>query len=149
MKKPLSAVVYVSAVMVALGVFLPFITLPIYGDVTYQRLSSIDAYLVMGFALSAPVVVWLGWIRLSLLSLVGVWGTLLFPLLKRIGNSSGSSDTGAVGEWIKQASAPVRDALLELAIDNIDVLSWGGYVFVGGLVLLTVSSLVLSAMYKK
>ena len=53
-KKNLELAVYTSAILLAIGVFLPITKLPIYGEVSYNKISSFESYLVILFALSGP-----------------------------------------------------------------------------------------------
>lgn len=140
-KKNLEIAVYVSAIMVAVGVFLPLASLPVVGDISYNRVADIESYIVIAFALSAPVLVFLAKHKLAICSAVGVWLTLLFPALKNLGQSEEKSS--AFGNMMKKAASPVQDFAADLFM-NITDFSWGGFVFLIGLLVLTVVSAMLA-----
>lgn len=135
-KFDLSMAVYVSAVMLALGMFLPLTNIPVYGDVSYHRIAKVEAYLVLVFALAAPVMLFLKQTKRLFFAPVGVWIVLLFPAIKSAltprsskGMFSGITDgaSGVMGEFA---------ARLFLNIANFE---WGGLIFIAGLLVFTVA----------
>jgi len=134
-KKKIEFIIYISAILLAVGVFLPLTTLPIYGDVTYNRISEVESYLVILFAVSAPVFLITGKYKLIKLSPVAVWITLLFPAIKELFKSS---DSGFFGKLSDRATSAMSDFATDLFL-NIADFSWGGYIFLLGLLVFTAS----------
>jgi hypothetical protein len=131
---------YIAAVAVAVGVFLPLAKIPVYGLVTYYRIDAISAYIVIGLALFAPALIILAKSRLTFFCSCGIWLTLLFPAIKNIFQSKESG--GILDDLMQKA----RDPLQEFAIDifmNITDFMWGGYLFIVALLVFTISSLLL------
>jgi hypothetical protein len=89
--------------MVAVGVFLPLASLPVVGDISYNRVADVESYIVIAFALSAPVLVFLAKHTLTIGSALGIWITLLFPALKNFGQSEEKSS--AFGDIMKKAAS--------------------------------------------
>lgn len=135
-KKNLELAVYISAILLAIGVFLPITELPIYGEVSYNKISSIESYLVVLFALSGPAFIFLNKIKLLKLSPIGAWLVLLFPAIKSLFKSS---DSSFFGEISGKASSAMQDFAGDLFL-NIFEFSWGGFVFLIGLIVFTISS---------
>ncbi len=129
-KTNLESAIYLSAVALAIGVFLPLTRLPIYGDVSYYRVAQIEALLVVLFAVTAPVLLYLKKKPLLLLPPIAVWLTLLFPAIKSWLTPKGKS--GFFGQLGDSASAAMQDFASDLFL-NIADFKWGGVLFVLGL----------------
>ena len=142
-KNKLNIAIYLSAILLMVGVFLPLANLPIYGDITYNRIAEIESYLVIFFTLSAPVLLFLGKPKLVLLSPISVWAVLLFPALKNIFKAE--EERGFFAELGDKATSVMQDFAADLFL-NITDFSWGGYVFLLGLVVFTFSCCVRSFM---
>jgi len=67
--KNLEIAVYIYTIMVAGGVFLPLASLSVVGDISYNRVADVESYLVIAFALSTPVLVFMGQQKYAILSL--------------------------------------------------------------------------------
>ena len=139
-QKKLELAVYISAVMLAIGVFLPITELPAYGEVSYNRISSIESYLVVLFALSGPAFIFLGKVKLLKFSPLGAWLVLLFPAIKSLFKSD---DSSFVGEVVSEASSVMQDFAGNLFLNILDF-SWGGFVFLIGLIVFSISSVIRS-----
>ena len=139
-QKKLELAVYISAVMLAIGVFLPITELPAYGEVSYNRISSIESYLVVLFALSGPAFIFLGKVKLLKFSPLGAWLVLLFPAIKSLFKSD---DSSFVGEAVSEASSVMQDFAGNLFLNILDF-SWGGFVFLIGLIVFSISSVIRS-----
>ena len=139
-QKKLELAVYISAVMLAIGVFLPITELPAYGEVSYNRISSIESYLVILFALSGPAFIFLDKIKLLKFSPLGAWLVLLFPAIKSLFKSG---DSSVVGEVVSEASSVMQDFAGNLFLNIFDF-SWGGFVFLIGLIVFSISSVIRS-----
>ncbi|MCP4494781.1 MAG: hypothetical protein GY820_46880 [Gammaproteobacteria bacterium] len=135
--KTIESVIYISALLLAVGVFLPLTKLPIYGEVTLHRVAEIESYLVIAFAISAPLFLIAGQPKLIKLAVIGVWVTLLFPALKGLFESG---DGGFLGKLGDKASSAMNDFAADLFL-NIADFHWGGIIFLSGLVLFTASCL--------
>lgn len=139
-QKKLELAVFISASMLAIGVFLPLTELPVYGGVSYHDLLAIEPYLVVLAALSGPAFIFLDkskWLKFSPLA---AWLVLLFPAIKSLFKSS---DEGFFSETISKASSVMQDYAADLFL-NVFSFSWGGFVFMIGLIVFSVSSVMRS-----
>ena len=137
--KHLQLGIYLSAITVAVGVFLPITSLPLYGDVSYNRIASIQSYIVIAFALTAPALLFLNRSGQVLIVVAGIWLTLLFPTIKSqlpLGNQN------FVSELATSAGSAMTDFAADLLL-NVADFSWGGFVFLLGLIAITICSLLL------
>ena len=134
-KKKLESAIYISVVMLVVGIFLPLTKLPIYGDVSYNRVASIESYMVIMFALLAPVLLFIKKTKFIKIPPVGVWLVLLLPAIKSLFQSK---DSGFFGELGDKASSVMTDFAADLFL-NITEFSWGGVIFIIGLLGFTAS----------
>ena len=134
--KNLELTIYISAAMLAIGVFLPLTEIPAYGEVSYNKISPIESYLVVLCTLSGPAFVFLDKIKLLKFSPLGAWLVLLFPAIKSLFKSD---DKSLLGEAIGEASAVMQDFAGDLFL-NIFEFGWGGFVFLIGLIVFSVTS---------
>ena len=139
-KKNLELAVYISAAMLAIGVFLPLTELPVYGGVSYNKISSIESYLVVLLALSGPIFIFLEKIKLLKFSPIGAWLVLLFPAVKGLFKSG---DSSFFGDTVSEASSVMQDFAGDLFLNIFDF-SWGGFVFLIGLIVFSISSVIRS-----
>jgi len=137
-RKFLQNLIYLSCVLIVIGVFLPLASFPIFGDISYNRIASLESYIVIACAVCAPLLVMIGKLRMTVISAVTIWLTLLFPTIKKI--FQGSEKRGLLGDLVSSATDPLRDFAADLIL-NVTDFSWGGYVFLGGIVILTISSI--------
>lgn len=140
MKNLLSNLLYIGTLLLSVGVFLPLTRFAILGDVSYFDITQFEAYLVIAFAVSAPVLLMLKLSPLLWLPAVGVWVTLFLPWVKEFLNSS---DDTLVGQLSNKAVSLKNDFAAELFLNVTDYV-WGGYIFLVGLFLFTVTALLLS-----
>ena len=84
----------------------------------------------------------MGKTKLLILPPAGVWLTLLFPAIKSLFESK---DTSLLGKLTDGATSVMSDFAGDLFL-NVADLSWGGFVFLLGLLGFTVSSIVRSLM---
>lgn len=138
--KNLELAVYISAVILAIGVFLPLTELPAYGDVSYNKISPVESYLVILLALSGPLFIFLGKLKLLKFSALAVWLVLLFPAIKSLFKSE---DKSLLGEALSEATAVMQDFAGNLFL-NIFEFGWGGFVFLIGLIVFTASCVIRS-----
>ena len=136
-KKNLDMLLYISAIMLAIGVFLPLTTFAIIGDVSYNRIAQLESYIVILLAVSAPIFIFIKQSRFIIASVIGVWVTLLLPAIQ---NLMGSTDSSMLGQLSNKASAAMQDFAAEFFF-NVFEFSWGGYVFLLGLILFTATGL--------
>jgi hypothetical protein len=132
----LQIIIYLSALLLALGVFLPLTTMPLIGEVSYFRGANVEACLVVIFALCAPALMLSGKQRLCLLPVIGVWGVLLFPAFRDFLRSRNASSLQQLGNGVSSAMA---DFTADLFL-NITDFHWGGLVFLLALLAFTLSS---------
>ena len=139
-KKNLELAVYISAAMLAIGVFLPLTELPAYGAVSYNKISPIESYLVVLFALSGPIFIFLNKTNFLKFSPMGAWLVLLFPAIRSLFKSG---DSSLLDEAISEASSVMQDFAGNLFL-NIFEFGWGGFVFLLGLIVFSISSVIRS-----
>lgn len=132
----LQLMIYLSALLLALGVFLPLTSMPVIGEVSYFRAANVEACLVVIFALCAPALMLSGKQRLCLLPVIGVWGVLLFPALRDALRSRNASSLQQLGNGVSSA---MSDFTADLFL-NIADFHWGGLVFLLALLAFTLSS---------
>lgn len=132
----LNTAVYVSALMLALGVFLPLTNIPIYGDVSYHRIARIEAYLVVLFALAGAVMLFLQQRRRLFFAPLGVWIVLLFPAIKSALTPKGSK---SMFSGITDSASGVMGEFAARLFLNIANFEWGGLIFIAGLLVFTVA----------
>jgi hypothetical protein len=135
---------YVSAVMLAVGVFLPITSMAVVGDVSYNRIAEIESYIVILLAISGPAFLFIKQHKFILASVIGVWVTLLFPALEGLFQKT---DTSLMGKISSKASGAMQEFASELFL-NVFQFSWGGYIFLIGLLLFTAVG-ILRSMKKK
>lgn len=141
-------ITYLGTILLILGVFLPLASIPVVGDISYYRVASTEAIIVVIFAISAPVLIMQNKAALTFVSAIGVWLTLLWPALKNMLSGGGSDDGGMLGKLTKQAADPLKDFAAEL-FTHIDSFSWGGFIFLIGLLTLTVGCVLTTRKARK
>ncbi|MBT4161706.1 MAG: hypothetical protein HOC70_14290 [Gammaproteobacteria bacterium] len=123
--KIIDIAIYATAALLAVSVFLPITSLPVIGDVSYNRVADIESYLVILFCVSAPILLFLDKAKFVVASAAGVWLTLLFPAIRDLFKSD---DGGFLSKAVDKASGAMQDFAADLFL-NIADFSWGGYVF--------------------
>ncbi|MGK0298433.1 MAG: hypothetical protein ACI9XC_002055 [Gammaproteobacteria bacterium] len=126
--------------MVAAGVFLPLASIPIYGDITYNRIASLESYIVIFLAIIVVMLIFMSKSKMSIFPVAGIWLTLLFPAIKSVLKQQ--EDKGIFSKFASKVTDPLKDFAVNF-ITNITEFSWGGYVFMVGLFILTLSSILL------
>ena len=133
----LQLLIYLSALLLSVSVFLPLTSFPIYGEVSYYRVAQLESWLVIFFALSSPGLILAGKGQWNLFSLLSIWSVLLFPAIREALQSTNSATLGRFGN---EVSAAMSDFSTNLFLNMADF-HWGGYVFLVALVLFTSSSI--------
>ena len=105
------------------------------GDISYYRVDNMGAIIVVLLAASAPVLIVMKKAALTFVSAIAVWVVLLWPALKNMGGGSDDSG-GMLGDLMGKATDPLADFAGDLFM-NINEFSWGGFVFLLGLLVLT------------
>ena len=131
--------IYISTIMIAAGVFLPLAVVPVYGEVTYNGIAEPQSYVVIGFSLSGVVLLVMGSYSRVWLAALGIWITLLFPLIK---SKITPDRRGTISRAVDTITKPAEDLATDFLL-HITELSWGGLVLVTGCAIFTVASLVL------
>ena len=124
--------------MVAVGCFLPLTTLPVYGDITFYTISEIDSIFVVVFALTTPLLVLLNLRKLTPVSTIAIW-VILLPAA--VTDRFKTEDGGVFGRINGTTSDPLKNFAADLFL-NVTEFNWGGLVFLLGLILLTVVTVV-------
>lgn len=131
-------IIFVAAIMIILGAFAPLAELPVVGSFSYYDLAGAELFLILLFAAAGPALIILKKEMLVPISAAGVWLTLLWPVIKNSGGG-GSDDGGLLGKITNTAADPMKEFAGDM-FSRIDVLSWGGFVFLIGALLLAVGS---------
>ncbi|MEX0298882.1 MAG: hypothetical protein AB3N28_07415 [Kordiimonas sp.] len=125
----------VGSIMLAVGAFAPMINLAGLGTVSYADASGNEVYLLVIAGLAAAGLIVAGKKQFSIFAVLLAWIVLLWPMLKNIG--SGGDDGGLLGKVTKTITDPLKDLTGRL-FSNVFDFEWGGFVFLLGLILLTV-----------
>ena len=136
-KHKLQFLIYLSALLLSVSVFLPLTSFPVYGEVSYYRIARLESWLVIGFALSSPGLILAGKEKWSILSLLGVWSVLLFPAAREALQSSNASALERIGNNV---TAAMSDFSTDLFL-KIAEFHWGGFVFLAALLLFSSGSI--------
>lgn len=133
----------VSALLLAVGVFLPLTKLIIVGEVSYHDVAELEAYLIIGLAIAGQVLSRL-YPRLAVFAPLGCWVVLFYPAIEQ----AMKSDSGGL---LSQARDRAQGAMQEFAADllpdlisNIADFHWGGFVFLASLISFTLLGLMRS-----
>lgn len=137
-KNQLQLTIYVSALLLATGVFLPLTSLPVVGEVSYYRIARIESWLVVAFALSAPALILGGKAKWAVLAPIGVWGVLLFPAIRSYFESTNQTALGKLGD---QVTSAMVDFSADLFL-NIAEFEWGGFIFILALFFFTLAGVI-------
>lgn len=133
----LQLAIYLSALGLAVSVFLPLTSFPVYGEVSYYRIARVEAWLVVTFALAAPAVILAGRERLCLVCPLAVWIVLLFPALEDAMRARNNNALQHLGDGVTSAMA---DFSADLFL-NIAEFNWGGFAFLLALLVFTFATL--------
>jgi hypothetical protein len=136
--------VFLGAALLVIGAFTPLAKLAGV-SVSYPDLQKDSVYLLVLFALAGPLLILLKQRRLVLISAVGVWLTLLYPALQALLKPEKQS---ALGELVGKAAAPLKRAVGNVLLDVVN-LQWGGYLFLLGLLALSVGAVMVTLGSRK
>ncbi len=140
-------ITYLGALLFIAGVFLPLASIPIVGDISYYGVDSTSAIIVVILAVSAPILIHLKKEALTFVSAIAVWLVLLWPVIKNMGD--GSDDGGSLlGDLVGKATDPLTNFASNLFM-NINEFSWGGFIFLIGLVVFTVGCFITTMKARK
>lgn len=131
------------SLMVAVGAFMPMIDLARISKMSYVDAAGGQAYLLVAFALAASVLIFLSKRKVGLFAAIAAWVVLLWPVLKRMGGGSSDSD-GLLGKITEAAADPIQRAADEISgklFSNFFDFEVGGYIFLGGMVVLLIASI--------
>lgn len=137
----------IGALLYIVGVFLPIVSIPVVGDISYYKIDNMSGILTVIIAAAAPVVIFMKKEKFAAASAIGVWLVLLWPMLKEMGGSNDSDGGGMLGDLMGNATDPLADLAGRL-FSNIDIFSLGGLFFVIGLLTLTVGGIITSLKAK-
>jgi hypothetical protein len=135
-KLHLDIAIYISASLLAVGVFLPITSLSVIGDVTYNRIAEFESYIVVACAIATCVLLGIDKVKLIIIPVIGIWVTLLFPAIQ---NALKSDEGGFLSKTVNKASGAMQDFAADLFL-NVTDFSWGGFVFLLALIVLTISA---------
>lgn len=137
----------IGALLFIIGVFLPLASIPVVGDISYHRVDNVSAIICVILAAAAAGCIFAKKELFSGGAAIAVWIVLLWPAIKNIGGGSGD-DGGMLGDLMGKATDPLADFAADLFM-NINEFSWGGFVFLLGLLVMTVGAVMTSLKAKK
>jgi len=80
-------------------------------------------------------------------SALAVWVVMLWPALKNMGGGSDDSG-GMLGDIVGKATDPLKNFAADLFM-NINEFSWGGFVFIIGLLIMTIGAFMTTMKARK
>jgi len=140
-------ITYLGALLFIVGVFLPLASIPVVGDISYYRVDSMSAIIAVIIVISALVLIHLKKEALTFVSAIAVWLVLLWPAIKNMGGGSDDSG-GMLGDLVGKATDPLTNFASDLFM-NINEFSWGGFIFLIGLVVFTVGCIITTMRARK
>lgn len=139
----LKTTLYFATAMIAVGVFLPLAQVPVYGEVSYYRVTETGSCLVVGFAFLGASMLLVNWPSWVWLAAIGIWTTLLFPVIEdAVVPDRRTLPEAALDAALNTVTSPLRDLVTDMIIHLTD-LSWGSLVLLPGCVLFSVASVLL------
>lgn len=135
-KNTLQLSIYLSALLLCAGLFLPLTGFPVVGEVSYYRIAHTESWCIIALALAAPALILAGREKWSIVCAAGVWIVLLYPAIRsalRPGNDT----------VLNRLGTEVTSAMVDFAGDlfmNIAEFHWGGFVLLLALLAFTLSS---------
>lgn len=141
---------YIGVILLAVGAMAPLAKLPIVGSFSYYDLARPEVYFLLAFAALGPALIFINRQVLAPVSALGVWVVLLWPTLKNLGggDSGGGGGSKLLDRVIDVARAPA-EKYADQIFSHLDELSWGGYVFLGGVLVLTLGTLMTAIAARK
>lgn len=145
MKQPnrnISLLMFAGALMTIIGAFSPMLEVLHLKVISYADIGKPQLYLLIACALLAPA---LDAVRSrwgAFLAVLGVWGALCWPLIRW--QLHLERERGLLGEIEKHVTDPLEEAgehIAERLFLHVKDFEWGGYVFLVGIVLMTVVAL--------
>lgn len=141
----------VGSVMVAVGAFMPMINIGGIGTLSYADAADPEVYLLVLFALGASGMLFVEKLRkFAVADAVAAWLVLLWPVLKNMGG--GSSDDGGLMSKLSKVTDPIQKAASEVTgklFSNIFDMEIGGYVFMIGMIVMLVGTILTFMAAKK
>jgi len=126
------------SVLVGVGAYAPMISLGRLGDVSYADATKPEVYGLVFLAILASVLIFADKRKFSLFAGVGAWLVLLWPVISNMGG--GSDDGGGLLGKITDAAADPLQKVAEQLFSNVLDFQWGGFAFLGGMILVLVGS---------
>ncbi len=124
------------SLMVAVGAFMPMIKIAGVNEVSYADASSPEVYLLVGFALAASILIFIGKRGLSIAGGVGAWLVLLWPVISNMGGG----DDGFLDKITDAVADPLAKVTQNI-FSNLPDFEIGGYVFLVGMLLVLVGGI--------
>jgi len=126
------------SLMVAVGAFMPMINIAGLNKVSYADASSPEVYLLVVLALAASALIFMGKRGLSIVGGVGAWLVLLWPVISNMG---GDGDDGGLLGKVTDAVADPLTKVTQKIFSNVLDFEIGGYVFLVGMLLVLIASI--------
>ncbi|WP_286830941.1 MULTISPECIES: hypothetical protein [Kordiimonas] len=145
MKQPnrnISLVMFAGALMTIIGAFSPLLDVIHLKVISYADIGKPQLYVLIACAVLAPVLDAVKSRKGAFVAVLGVWGALCWPLIRW--QLHLEREHGFWGEVEKHVTDPLEEAgehIAERLFLRIDDFEWGGYVFLGGVVLMTIAAL--------
>lgn len=125
--------VFIGTILTIIGVFLPLASF-MGSDVSYYDVGGTEKYVFLIAVIAAPVMLFLNKQKFIMASAAVAWFSLLYPVIRgwfKVENDG----------FLSKVSSKVGGALSDMTgsiLTNVGDYSWGGFVFLIGLLVLTV-----------
>jgi len=128
--------VFLGAIAIVIGAFLPFATL-VAVDVSYWGVAHTEKFIFLAGVIAAPVLLFMGKDKFMILSTLIAWVSLLFPVIKGLFKSN---DGGLLKQISSEVTNTIGNKVGSILFDFTNY-EWGAYVFLAGLLIFTIGTL--------
>lgn len=142
-KRNISFMMFAGALMTIIGAFSPMLDVLHLKVISYAEIGKPQLYVLIACALLAAVCEGAKARKAALAAVVGAWGAICWPLIRW--QLHLEREHGFWGDIEKHVTDPLEEAgehIAERLFLHVKDFEWGGYVFLGGLVLMTIAALV-------
>jgi len=125
--------VFIGAVLTIVGAFLPLASF-MGSDVSYYDVGGTEKYIFLIAVIAGPAMLFLNKQKFIMASAVVAWLALFYPIIKGWFKVENDGFLSKVGSKVGGALSDMAGSILT----NVGDYSWGGFVFLIGLIVLTV-----------
>jgi hypothetical protein len=116
------------------------IIVPAYAEISYYRIASFESYLLVFFSITTIGLTFFKKFRWCFLPAIGIWIAVFFPEINKLYQRQ--IGKGFIGELVSKATDPFKKIAVDWLL-NVTDFSWSGYVFLLGLLVLSLVSVLL------